>query len=177
VDTPSNEEVRERSELLSQMYPGSDPDRDRRLGALLADDAPVVSSLTGRRIGPPDTPGEEVPAWLRPVAIRAMALRAERHAVGGSARGRRSTLGSLNLRSFTAGPYSESYFGPGDAAEWRVLDPDPAVHELLWALCTEEMRRYWLRLWGRLAEVPAFGVQSFDWRGAPGAYGRRRGPV
>jgi hypothetical protein len=173
VDTPTPDEVRPRSELLTARYPDDDGGpNDLKLKALLDDDAPVVSSLTGRIIGPEGTPGEEVPAWLVPVAMRVMALRAERMSVTGTARARTGVLGSLRLRSFSAGPYSESYFGPGEAATAKVLDPDPAVHELLWALATEEMRRYWLRLWGLGVEDPAVAVQSFEW----GARHVRRAP-
>lgn len=157
-------------------FPSGDPERTERLELILTDDAPVISALTGRKIGPDDTPGEEVPDWLRPVALRVFALRAERIALGGTIKARTSAAGSTRLRSFTAGPYSESYFGPGEAAEWRVLDPDPATHELLWTLATEAMRRHWLRLWGTLEEEPAAAVQAFDWSGQlAGTYRGRRG--
>lgn len=160
MDTPTTDEVRARSELLTKRYPKSDAARDAILRGMLEDDAPVVSSLTGRKIGPPDTPGVEVPMWLRPVAIRAMALRAERIAVTGTAQKRQGSIGTLQLRGFSAGPYSEQYFGPGEAATAKVLDPDPAVHELLWALATEQKRDEWLALWGG-AQPPADAVQSF----------------
>lgn len=165
METPTPDDVRARSELLSQRYPAEDAAATATLKAILDDDAPVVSELTGRSIGPAaaEQPGEEVPAHLVPVAKRAFALRAERTAVGGSAKARRGAIGSLRLRSFTAGPYSESYFGPGEAQQAKVLDPDPAAHELLWALATEEKRAWWLRLWGLAVEEAAAGVQSVAW--------------
>lgn len=135
-----------------------------KLGIMLGDDAPVISELTGRKIGPDDQPGVEVPDYLRPVAIRAMAMRAERFAVGGTVSTRRGQIQSLTLRSFTAGPYSETYFGPGEAAAARALDPDPAVHELLMALATEERRDWWLNLWGELPYAPGAAVQEFGWQ-------------
>ena len=173
MDTPTPDEVRARSELLTLRLPDDDGgENDDKLAALLADDAPVVSELTGRSIGPADQPGEEVPDYLKPVAIRAMALRAERFLVGGTAKARQGAIGSLRLRSFTAGPYSESYFGPGEAVAAKALDPDSAVHELLWTLATAEKRLYWQRVWGTAQEAPAAGVQEFAW----GARHVRRGP-
>lgn len=166
MDTPTPDEVRPRSELLTLRLPDdAGGPNDLKLGALLTDDAPVVSELTGRRIGPEDQPGEEVPDYLRPVAMRAMALRAERMLVGGASKARIGALGALRLRSFSAGPYSESYFGPGEAAQAKALDLDPAVHELLWALATEEKRQEWLVLWGIAAQPPAAAIQSFNWLG------------
>jgi len=168
METPSVADVQLRSPLLAEY---EDPDR---LQVVLDDDAPVVSELTGRAIGPPGTPGEEVPDYLRPVAIRALALRAERFLVTGTAEKRTGAIGALALRSFTAGPYSETYFGPGEAASAKTLDPDPAVHELLWALATPEKRAYWLALWG-VQEPPAFAqVESLGF-GMPvsPAYPRR----
>lgn len=163
MQTPTPDEARARSELLARRFPDDEGGPlDEKLALILGDDAPVVSSLTGRIIGPAGTPGVEVPDWLRPVAQRAMAMRAERHAVTGAERARRGAIGALRLRSFSAGPYSESYFGPGEAANARVLDPDPAIHELLWALATEEMRAYWLGLWTG-AHPPAAGTTEFRW--------------
>lgn len=133
------------------------------LTLLLDDDAPVISQLTGRSIGIDGTPGDEVPDYLKPVAYRVFALRAERIAFGGTAKSRQSLLGSLRLRSFSAGPYSETYFGPGEAASAKVLDPDPEVHSLLWALATTAMKNYWLQLWGILKQDPFFQVQQFDY--------------
>lgn len=168
--TPSPDDVRARSELLRLRFPDGDEDKEAELAALLADDAPVVSSLTGRIIGPEGTPGEEVPAYLQPVAMRAMALRAERMSVTGAARSRTGAIGKLTLRSFSAGPYSEAYFGPGEAQGAKALDLDPVVHELLWALATEEKRQEWLRLWGMASYEPAMAVQSVAWQRTRGRY-------
>jgi hypothetical protein len=161
VETPSAEDVRKRSELLRDEFPEGAGDEALKL--LLDDDAPVISALTGRKIGPPDTPGEEVPNWLRPTAIRAFAMRAERGALQGSAEERESAIGDANIRSETYGPISLSYFGPGEASSAKVLDPDPAVHELLWALATDRMKDYWLVLWGQKTPGPWMNVVEFDW--------------
>ncbi|MCA1571152.1 MAG: hypothetical protein LC798_12715 [Chloroflexi bacterium] len=66
---------------------------------------------------------------------------------------------------------SEAYFGPGDAKTAKVLDPDPALHEALWALATDECRERWRYEWGMEPE-PASAVQTFDWRGT--GYGEPR---
>lgn len=163
MDTPTPDDVRKRSELLRDQLPGTTDPADDPLKLLLDDDAPVISSLTGRKIGPADTPGEEVPEWLRPLAVRVFAMRAERHSLKGSAEERETTIGDANVRSESYGPVSFSYFGPGEASSANVLDPDPAIHELLWALCTDAMRDYWLRLWGKIAPAPFARVVSFDW--------------
>lgn len=163
MDTPTPEDVLARSELLTQRFPPADADAQTRLAALLADLAPIISQLTGRKIGPADTPGVEVPDWLVPAARRAFTLKAEREALGRNAKAVIKGEGSLRLRSFSAGPYSESYFGPGEAESAGVLDPNPTIHEALWALATEEMRNYWLRLWGKLEPEPVGGLVAVRW--------------
>ncbi|HEX7088738.1 MAG TPA: hypothetical protein VF192_01300 [Longimicrobiales bacterium] len=165
MDTPTIAEVRGRSELLKARYPEGDAEKEEELQRLLTDLAPIISQLTGRKIGPADTPGVEVPDWLKPVAVRVFTLRAERDATGLSSAARTQAHGSLRLRSFSAGPYSETYFGPGEAESAGVLDPDPLIHEALWALATEDMRNYWLRLWGKLEPEPFAGVRPVNWAG------------
>lgn len=168
--TPTPDEVRAVSPLLVQRYP-DDAENDAKLQAFLDVLAPIISWLTGRSIGPADveTPGVEVPDWLKPIAVRVFALRAERDSVSSEARRRKTAAGSLRIRSFTAGPYSESYFGPEEAGKIQMLDPEPGLHELLWALATEEKRAYWTALWTG-EELPAAAVQAFDY----GARGRAR---
>lgn len=169
--TPSADDVREVSALLRERYPEDDPEKEDELDALLAALAPLISWLTGRSIGPSgvDTPGEEVPEYLEPLAVKVFAMRAERDSVGGEARRRKTAAGSLRLRSFSAGPYSESYFGPEEAGKIQMLDPEPVIHEMLWALATEEKRAYWLSLWTG-EDSPGVAVQAFDY----GARGRAR---
>lgn len=159
MNTPTPEEVRSRSALVEQRFPDT-TDGDAALAAQLEVLAPIISDLTGRKIGPEGTPGVEVPGYLVPVAERAFALKLERTPT--TAKERRRVLQSLSLRSFSAGPYSETYFGPDAAAAIKRLDPDEETHEVLWTLATEEKRQEWLFLWnGQLA--PGVAVQSFAW--------------
>jgi hypothetical protein len=160
VETPTLEAVRLASPLLTERYP--EPAKDEDLQQLLDEVVPVVASLTCRAIGPEGTPGDEVPDWLRPVAVRAIALKAEGYALGRDSKSRGKAIRGVRLRSFTAGPYSESYFGPDEAARAKVLDPDPAVNEVLWTLATEDCRARWLALWSG-TQVPATAIQAVDW--------------
>jgi hypothetical protein len=125
----------------------------------------LVQSLTGRALD------ASLPAALRPLALRAVRMKTEKVALLGAAKQRSSSITGGNLRSISAGPWSESYFGPGEAASAKVLDPDPALNEVLWALATDDMRDYWRELWG-MAVRPAAAVQGFDWGLAPGGYRR-----
>jgi hypothetical protein len=157
VNTPTPAEIRARSELVALRFPDTAPGNEA-LTALAEVIGPLISELTGRAIG--DAPGVEVPDYLVPVAEMAFALKVEHHPT--VAKDRRKALTVLNLRSFSAGPYSESYFGPGEAAQIKRLDPDPELHEVLWALATPEKRAYWLLLWNEQV-APAAGVQTFAW--------------
>jgi hypothetical protein len=158
VDTPTPDQVRAHSQLVAQKYPP--PDADELLEAQIAAYVPVMADLTGRAIG--EIPGAPVPDYLEPVALQALALVLERST--STAKEAKREAGRLRLRSFSAGPYSETYFTPGDVAALKTLDPDQRVHALLWALATEEKRRYWLFIWGGPIE-PGAAVQRFNWRG------------
>lgn len=164
--TPTPDQVRSYSALLAERFPDTGPGDDA-LGLVLEQVAPIVSSLTCRSIGPDGTPGDDVPAWLFPVARRAVALKAEAFPATAKARSRK--VANSNLRSISAGPWSESYFGPEEAAKARMLDPDPATHEALWALATEECREKWMALWtGEFA--PGAAVMEIDWMRGSGRY-------
>lgn len=158
MDAPTPDQVRSRSVLVAQRYP-DDAAGDAALALQTEVLAPIISDLTGRSIG--GAPGEEVPDYLVPVAQLVFALKIERHPR--TAREREKALRNLNLRSISAGPWSESYFGPGEAAQVKRLDLDAETHEALWALATPEKRSYWLVLWGDPVP-PAAAVQPFNWR-------------
>lgn len=150
--------------MLTTRYP--DPAGDAALEVVVTDSAALVSSLTCRDIGVGT--GEDVPAALVPLAQRAVALKAEVLALGGTAEARAAAGASGRLASFNAGPYGESYFSPDIAARAGVLDPDPALHEVLWALATEDCRAAWLLLWASLRgenvpPPPAYAVEEIDW--------------
>lgn len=113
--TPSADEVRARSKLLTQRYPepAGTFDPVDEFGAAILDGAALVAVWTGRLIAPVDD-GEEVPAGLRGLAVRAIAKMAERGAVTGEVDATVKSAGGRRLRSISAGPWSESYFAPGE---------------------------------------------------------------
>lgn len=164
MDAVTPEQARSRSQLLASRYPaGADPSTDPPLTELLLDAGELVASLTCRLIAPA-VEGEEVPASLVRTAVRAVVLKAEKMEVGerATARARTRAIGELRLREQHAGPWGESYFGPDEAAKAKMLDPDPTMHEALWALATPECRDAWLAIWGG-AHAPAGVLIKFDY--------------
>lgn len=167
---PSVSEIRSMSEFVRLSYPASpfDAQREQDVSNARATAIEVIQSLTGRALD------GTLPAALVETARRAVVLKTEQLLAAFTRKSRRSAFGQRALRSFTAGPYSETYFTPDDAAKAARLDPDPVMHELLWALATDEMRDYWTGLWtGNFR--PATGVVEVAW-GARGFDGYGRGP-
>ena len=179
MDVPSPTEARERSALLTERFPSDHEDdtqgeNNAKLALQLKFAAQLVSSLTCRVFD--DVGGsagmEAVPAHMEELATRAVVLKAEQidaSWTGQTSAQRVSQLGQGNLASISAGPWSESYFGPGEAASLARLDPVPAIHELLWALATEDCRNAWLLLWSG-ETAPAGAVESFEYGQRPGGY-------
>lgn len=174
MDIPTPEALRKQSVLLAERYPS--PDGDEALQILAAVTGPLVGSITGRIIGGGE--GEDVPEFLIPLATKAVAVKSEQFdSALGSVKARRRSLNKGNIQSFSAGTYSESYFGPEQMLIAKRLDPDPIVSELLWALCTEQRKLEWLELWdpANYAGATAVGsIQSFEYGNRPnystGAY-------
>lgn len=177
--TPTPDELRAQSEVLTARFPDDDGGtEDQKLAARAVTAAAIVASLTFRLIDPiteSTVDGyafEEVPDGLKPVAARAIALMTARAVLTGELKLAVATATGRRLRSFTAGPYSESYFAPGELGvkEGRPrLDPDDEIDAALWALATRSARSYLIFLSTGVAE-PAAGVQSFDYRRARGGY-------
>lgn len=179
---PQPDEIRRRSKLLQRELPEEpfDPDVEDTLAALVQESAAWVQTVTWRILDPtltiPEATLEAVPPGLVPLAMRAVRLVAERGVmtadadfVAESAQGRR-------LRGFTAGPYSESYFAPGDlvvkasAGGRPMMDPDAQIDAVLWALATEGAREQWIA-YATGQHPPAGAVTEFDGRRWPGGYG------
>lgn len=140
---PTVEDVRLRSPFLAQRFPADDDAATARLEVVVADTIAVVEALTCRTLD------ASLPERLWTIAVRAVALKAQRIAAEGDPDAVASSQENDGLRSISAGPWSESYFGPGEAAAAKVLDRDAATHEALWALATEECRDDWRRAWGQ----------------------------
>jgi hypothetical protein len=170
VDAPTVKEVRDRSDYLKTKFP--DPTGDDELAEWIAAADGLVSSLTGRAIGA-EAEGEDVPPSLVALAKRVIVIKIEAMVttLGGNFAERRASISSGNLQSFSAGAYAESYFGPEVASKAGMLDPNPMIADMLWALATEEKKEEWLLKWQGV-EPPAAMVQSFDYQQRPGSYSR-----
>jgi hypothetical protein len=187
VDTPTPDQLRADSDLIAAKFP--DGGDDAKLEARAATAAAFVASLTFRLIEPVDTSTvedevfEEVPAGLVPVAIHAVAVMVERMVVTGAPDFAEQAATGRRLRGFSAGPYSEQYFAPGEFARRGAqqgrppMDPDEALDAALWALATEAARESFFA-WATGVQPPAGAVTTFDGRRSGGGYfghGVRRG--
>lgn len=171
MDTPNADELRQHSALLSTRYPAGKAENDEALKLLASITAPLVGDMTGRAIA--GTEGVEVPTSKLVLARQVIAMKTEQLAAAvGTTKDRKRSLNRGNLASFSAGSYSESYFGPDQALRAQRLDSDPILAELLWALCTEEKRLEWLAQWDP-ENFPSgtASIVSFDYGNRPN-YGR-----
>jgi hypothetical protein len=168
VNAPSLDEVRELSDYLNTKFPA--PAEDKELTEWVAAAAGLVSELTGRSIGE-GAEGEEVPPFLVPLAKRAIILKIEQMVttLGGTFAERRASIGAGKLSSFSAGAYAETYFSPEIAVSNGMLDGDPMIADILWALATPEKREEWILKW-KGVEAPAAMATSFDWSRFNGGY-------
>lgn len=140
----TGQELRILSALLRAQFPEADPydPEEDALNPYVGEAMALVAAITGRAI-PPGSQGEAVPAQLLPVAARAVRLKTEQAVVGSAAGASEEAAAGRRLRSQSAGPWSESYFAPGELGVKGgrpVLDPNAALDEALWALATEERR-------------------------------------
>ena len=129
---------------------------------------PLLSALTCRNF----TTGEDIPDHLAPTATLATTLFVEQMTYGTGGEQRESAMSSAtgNLRSISAGPWSESYFAPGEVEfAWNVLNPDPLLNSMLLALITPECLA--IRQGAAEGEYPpGYATQEIDW-GYPADYG------
>lgn len=167
MDAPSSAEIRQRSPLLADAYPAGEPG-DSELQRRINVAAPLVGSMTGRAIA--GTEGEEVPDGLLELAREAIALKTNQlHSALGTLENAEDALDRSGLRSIAAGSWSESYWGPGEAAQAKQLDNDPILASLLWALCTEDKKHEWEELWSG-KEKGYSVIESFNYSARPGRY-------
>lgn len=174
MQTPSNDELRAASDLITLRFPAGGAN-EAKLKQRAEAAAVLVASLTFRLIGPVTEsivdaePFEEVPPSLQPVAVLAVALMVNRELVTGDPEFAEQVATGRRLRGFSAGPYSESYFAPGEFARRGAqqgrppMDPDEALDQALWALATEAAREYF-RAWATGLNAPAGAVSAFDYR-------------
>ena len=67
------------------------------------------------------------------------------------------------ISSFSAGSYSETRRDIKDLKEARLLDADPRINSVLWALMSPEMRDIW-EDWLTPGNAPAFEVTEMIWQ-------------
>lgn len=195
---PTPDQVREASPLLRQRYPEpqTDPFQTSDLRNAVYQATALVQANVWRLIdptlgcsAPEDYTCEVVTDALVPIAVRAVTIMTERLVVTEDpAYATQFALGR-HLRGFSAGPYSESYFAPGEFARRGAqqgrppMDSDDALDALLWALATEDARDYFVfRATG--VSPPIGSATAFDYRrqsvgysaGSLGGWPGRGGP-
>lgn len=190
METPTPDQLRLASDLIAQKFPtGGSEDAKLELRAQSA--AALVATLTFRLIDPVTEATVDgylfvdVPPSLQALAIRAVALEINREIVTGDPAFAEQVATGRRLRGFSAGPYSESYFAPGEfarkgAAQGRPpMDPDEELDAALWALANEDAREYFISQASGI-NAPAGVISSFDYRrqaigDSPGSLSGRRG--
>jgi hypothetical protein len=183
---PSPDDVWDASPLLREKFPrpAVDPAATGDLRRITYQAIALVQSVTWRLIdqtlgcpAPPDEGQcELVPNELAPVALQAIARMAERIKVTTDPAFAEQIATGRRLRGFNAGPYSESYFAPGEFARRGAtqgrppMDTDDALDSALWALATEDARDYFV--WRATGVAPPTGVATaFDYRRQSLGYG------
>lgn len=173
MQTPSPDELRAASEVIDKRFP-SGGSEDAKLEARAEAAATLVSTLTFRTIEPivestiEGYAFEEVPAQLKAIAVRAVALMVNHELVTGDVAFAEELATGRLKRGFTAGPYSESYFAPGEFArrgaeqQRPAMDPDEQLDAALWALATEDAREYFVET-ATGVRAPASAITTFDY--------------
>jgi hypothetical protein len=183
---PTPADIRNLSPLLRQNYPlpAVDPYAWSDLRSMVYTATMLVQSNTWRIIDPTlgcPAPVEEgyscelLPPELVDVARQAILKMTERLSVTAQPAFASQIASGRRLRGFTAGPYSENYFDPGQFARKGTtgrpaMDNDDAIDAALWALATEDARDYFM--WRATGAAPPTGVPStFDYRRQSLGYG------
>lgn len=175
MQTPTPDQLRLASDLIALRFPtDGDSDDDAKLLQRAQVASVLVASLTFRLIDPVTESTvegetfEDVPPGLEPVAVRAVALMVEREVVTGDPAFAEQVATGRRLRGFSAGPYSESYFAPGEfarkgAAQGRPpMDADEGLDAALWALATEDARAYFISQ-ATGVNLPGSAITAFDY--------------
>lgn len=107
---------------------------------------------------------ESVPVELEPLVEQAVQGLAELLTYQTSP----ETLEALSdfdlIKSFSAGPYSETRRDPAEAAKARLLVPWPWLSDSLWGFMTPERREFYDVMFGG-KPAPSFSVSEMDWGG------------
>lgn len=155
---PTVSELRNRSALIRTQYPADPFSAQVEQDLEFARDLSVrlVESLTCR------TMDETLPEKDVPLATQAIVMKTEQMLMATSAESSSSRLSGRGLKSISAGPWSETYFGPEEASKAKMLDPDPRLNEILWALTTPECQANWMGIWTGVY-APAAAITEVAW--------------
>lgn len=175
---PTPDDVRNLSELIADRFPVGGADSERKLRNIVYMSIALVQGMTWRLIdptlgSPPGKVFEAVPVSLVPIAIRAVTLMAEQQAVTGSLEFVASTNEGRRLRSISAGPWSESYFAPGELVMKNgrpQMSTNPELDTCLWLLATEDAREEFITLTTG-QQPPAAVITTIDYRRMGAGYG------
>jgi hypothetical protein len=187
---PSPDDVRQLSELLRAKFPTDpiDADKERALRDAVRQSIEFVSAITCRQIDPTAAACscvagtcEPVPDGLRALAVRAVTLMTERLAVGDETKLARQRASGLRLRGFTAGPYSEQYWDPGQVRGGAGKRPpfidDPDLDDVLYALATEDAIAFVIaQVTGHQPPAGEIGAFDYNWKPGIGRTGVLGGP-
>lgn len=182
---PSPSDIRNASPLLRLKFPlpPTNAAAINDLKTLVYQAIAQVQSMTWRMIdptlgcaAPEDYVCELVPDALVPIALEAITRMAERIYVTTTPAMATQLATGRRLRGFSAGPYSEQYFAPGEfarrgASQGRPpMDTDDTLDTTLWALATEDARDYFV--WRSTGIAPPVGIAtSWDYRRQSIGYG------
>jgi hypothetical protein len=161
---PSTTTLRFRSRLLRQMFPAEpfDEAAEEDLQGYLDDAVALVQAATCRVLDPTLTDPN-----LRRLAERAVVLMAEYVTMGAQPELAGKTAEGKRLRSISAGPWSESYFAPGELTANKDGRPkmhaDDRLDTVLWALATPECREQFIAD-ASAVDRAAGVVSAFDYR-------------
>lgn len=139
IDGPSDEAIYVTSKLLQDLY--DDPsDIDPILNEAIA----LVCETTWRTFAAPYDNGEHeyeaIPNNLMPIALRAVRLKTEEVALRAALDASEEAVSEGRLRSFSAGPYSESYADAGAYIKNQMVTANEALNEALMLLMTPDAK-------------------------------------
>ena len=152
---------------LAVVQQGDPPDDFDPLGRLLDRAVAYVLDVTGW----PDL--DTLPDARGVVFEEATQMRAEQLALQGTGEGVESGADEL-VSSFGAGAYNESRRSLTELAEAKLINRWPALHDVLWRLCTDDKRQWWIAFWQQLLSTdpePSMAFVDIEVASPPGSIG------
>lgn len=151
MDDVTVEDVKGWSRLDFEGLP--EPYDDDQLEVLVARASDYVADVTGRTFS-------TLPANLETTAEEAIQKRTEQLAIQSQPDSVETATDEL-IQSFTAGSYSETKRSLDEQHKAQLVNPWPALHDLLWRLMTDDKRDEWMEWFGVIR--PTFETTEVDW--------------